>query len=212
MVADVSLEKGLAKLAWRATAARIVIYLTMAAAAAQIFAAIFGLMNEATVTEASPIAIAVGTRTIVFLLSAIFVGMWIYRAHANLRLVAIEGLIFTPGWSVGWFFVPVASLFKPFQAMRELWTKTSSHEIGDAATSPLVLKLWWGAFLIGTLLDKLTSQIDFKPRDASEITALMVTYVISGIAIAISAWFLLKIIDRVTAAQHNQLRVGDIFG
>ena len=110
-MADVSLEKGLAKLAWRATAARIFIYLTMAAAAAQIVAAMFGLMNEKTITEASPIGIAVLARAIMFMISAIFVGMWIYRAHANLRLVDVDGLIFTPGWSVGWYFVPVASLF-----------------------------------------------------------------------------------------------------
>jgi hypothetical protein len=36
--------------------------------------------------------------------------VWIYRANQNARALGAEDMEFTPRWSVGWFFVPIASL------------------------------------------------------------------------------------------------------
>jgi hypothetical protein len=75
------------------------------------------------------------TRTLMYLtegvgllVSIIAVAMWIHRAHANLYEAGAEGLQFTPGWAVGWYFIPFANLFKPFQAMRELWTRSHAED------------------------------------------------------------------------------------
>src|SRR3546814_18564993 len=50
--------------------------------------------------------------------------------------------------SVGWFFVPIANLWMPFQAMRQL--SKASTKPGDweaAATSALLA--WWWLFWLG---------------------------------------------------------------
>ncbi len=47
--------------------------------------------------------------------------MWIHRANRNARALGAQDMRFTPGWSVGWFFVPLLSLWKPYQAMKEIW-------------------------------------------------------------------------------------------
>ncbi len=71
---------------------------------------------------------------VIFIGSVVLVSMWIYRAHANLRDRGIE-METSPGWAVGWFFVPIMNLFKPFQAMRELWSEShfESDSYGDPA-------------------------------------------------------------------------------
>ena len=46
----------------------------------------------------------------------------------------------------GWFFAPFANLFKPYQAIRELWFRAS-----DWAQRPDVLPVWWGVWLISGL-------------------------------------------------------------
>ena len=51
---------------------------------------------------------------VVFVASVVFVGRWILQAHKNLRNAGYENE-FTPGWALGWFFVPLMNLFKPFQ-------------------------------------------------------------------------------------------------
>ncbi len=39
--------------------------------------------------------------------------IWTYRLTANLRSFGVPGLKHTPGWAVGYFFVPIMSLFHP---------------------------------------------------------------------------------------------------
>ncbi len=43
----------------------------------------------------------------VFIVSAILILKWIYRANYNARQLGAKDMRFTPGWSVGWYFVPV---------------------------------------------------------------------------------------------------------
>ena len=81
--------------------------------------------------------------------SWIAVGMWIHRAHTNIHAAQLGGLEFTPGWAVGWFFIPIASLWKPFQAMRELWNASvgSGNALDEPANS--LLWVWWLAWIFG---------------------------------------------------------------
>jgi hypothetical protein len=65
--------------------------------------------------------------------------VWQHRAHANLRAFARSGLRFTPGWAVGWWFVPIASLWKPFEAVRELW---KASDPGSDAVSWRSIRTW----------------------------------------------------------------------
>jgi len=58
---------------------------------------------------------------LVFIVSGFLILKWIYRANYNARQLGAEGMNFTPGWSVGWYFVPIATLWKPYQAMKEIW-------------------------------------------------------------------------------------------
>jgi len=50
---------------------------------------------------------------IAYLASGVAFLVWFYRAHANLSGLGAEYLTYSPGWAVGWFFVPIFSLFRP---------------------------------------------------------------------------------------------------
>lgn len=81
------------------------------------------------------------------LVAAILFGCWIYRANANAHVIA-DGLSISPGWAVGWYFVPIMCLYQPYVAMKETWL--ASHyggNWGDAEASGL-LPVWWGAWLL----------------------------------------------------------------
>jgi hypothetical protein len=47
--------------------------------------------------------------------------IWLYRISRNTWAFGIEDLRYTPGWSVGWFFVPIAGLVMPYNVFHELW-------------------------------------------------------------------------------------------
>ena len=103
------------------------------------------------------------TREIViaWLVSAISVGciivflIWFYRVRENLPALRINDARWSPGWAVGWWFVPIFMLFRPYQIAKEIWKASSltaaSNNWREAGT-PSLLKIWWGLFILGTIL------------------------------------------------------------
>ena len=148
--------------------------------------------------------------TAIFFVSVVAVSMWIYRAHANLHESGIEDLNFSPGWAVGWYFIPIANLFKPFQAMRELWTE--SHSVSDsyAAEAPGNLGLWWGTWIIGNIVANVSMRMTLM-GDGSNMQVAIGLGAISSVFLIVSAWQLLQIVRDVTAAQVGGLNLQQVF-
>jgi hypothetical protein len=81
---------------------------------------------------------------------SIFLYLWIFQVRRNLLALGVPGLRFSPGWSIGWFFVPVMNLFRPWQVMKETVQASQSLPAGaspedwkTAPYSPLVHYWWW---------------------------------------------------------------------
>jgi hypothetical protein len=91
---------------------------------------------------ATLVTLALLPTTIVFL-------MWVHRAYRNLPALGAKGLEHTPGWAVGWYFVPIANLVKPYQAMAETWRNSDPDAIGAPFTAISIAPVlcWWLAFL-----------------------------------------------------------------
>ncbi len=134
--------------------------------------------------------------------TAILVAMWIYRAHANLRAIGAPDLQFTPGWAVGWYFIPFANLVKPFQAMRELWAQSlAQHDsYGDEADPQL--KIWWGTWIAGNIASNLGLRLQ-SSADADTVSAGYVVDLASTGALIAASWFLLRIMTTINAAQRG---------
>ncbi len=47
--------------------------------------------------------------------------LWVHRASKNLVSLGAHGQRFSPAWAVGWWFVPIMMLFRPYQVMAEIW-------------------------------------------------------------------------------------------
>lgn len=211
-MAQLSLNEGLGLVQQRAKLARIGIYIFMAGFALVALCEIARLAGILDLETPGPLllpAVAIYLGSIAaYLLSALFVGMWIYRAHANLFAAGLDGLVYSPGWAVGWFFIPIANLFKPFQAMRELWTASHAEPDGFAAPAPHELAVWWGTFIVGNMFMNISSRFEEGAAGAQQTAAALN---LVGIAIMIAcAGFLMRIIDRVTAAQQSVV-VGEAF-
>lgn len=76
--------------------------------------------------------------------------VWVYRANQNTDVLVSSGSEFTPGWAVGWFFVPIANIFKPFQVVSEIYRASDPQADPDywsIAPVPMYIKIWWGSYL-----------------------------------------------------------------
>src|SRR5262245_42808360 len=65
--------------------------------------------------------IIAGGRFISFIVTVVIFAIWIHRANYNARQLGATGMRFSPGWAVGWYFIPIAILWKLYLAIGEVW-------------------------------------------------------------------------------------------
>ena len=85
---------------------------------------------------------------ILFLITAIVFGRWIYLAQKNLPELGARHLRFGPGWSVGVFFVPVLNLWVPYQAMGDLARASRDPRTWQLEDTPVLILAWWVLWLL----------------------------------------------------------------
>ncbi len=117
------------------------------------------------ITGAGGIALLVTT-----LGSIIFVARWIMRVNANAHSMS-DSMTITPGWNVGWFFVPVALLWKPFQGLRETWQASVSPHNPTSVAVPAIMRWWWGLWLVSNALGNASTRLSFGKTDAATLIA-----------------------------------------
>jgi hypothetical protein len=135
-------------------------------------------------------ALSIGA--VVFLYFAVFVAgavvflIWIHHAYANLESLEVRYLRFTPGWAVGWFFIPIMSLFRPYQVVAETWRMSTEQN------SAALVGWWWFLFLLhnwaGWLSYRVSNEAVTMTSYAVEVVGLIVTVVM---------------VSRITSGQHR---------
>jgi len=73
--------------------------------------------------------------------------IWQHRATSNLWAWGLRDLRITPGWSIAWWFIPIADLWMPFVAVRELDRR--SRPADDARRNGTWVAGWWAAYVAG---------------------------------------------------------------
>ncbi|MEM6858248.1 MAG: DUF4328 domain-containing protein [Pseudomonadota bacterium] len=144
-----------------------------------------------------------------FILSVIAICMWIYRAHANLR-EAGRDVEYSPGWAVGWYFIPIVNWFKPFGAMRELWNESHLDSDSYGSEAPSNLAVWWGTWVIGNILGNISFRMSMNESlDLNEMGVIFAAA--SSVFTIVAAWYIYHIIGAITQAQLSHLRVAAVF-
>jgi hypothetical protein len=84
----------------------------------------------------------------IYVLCMIAGGFWIYNAACNVRALGGRGFQVTPGWAVGFYAIPIAAWFKPFEGMDEIERASRAPESWRTQPTRIVLRIWWGAWII----------------------------------------------------------------
>jgi hypothetical protein len=84
---------------------------------------------------------------------------WIYRAYKNIQGFGAEGLRFSPGWAVGYYFIPILSLIRPVQVMSEIWRASDDPRNWPRRPGSWLIVSWWTLFLIYTGVTQVSLEI-----------------------------------------------------
>jgi len=95
--------------------------------------------------------------------------IWIYRANSNARQFGATDMQFSPGWSVGWYFIPIANLWKPYQAMREIWQASADPAHWQQQPRGSILPLWWTFFLLSNFLGNASLRLSLRASSVPDL-------------------------------------------
>lgn len=141
---------------------------------------------------------------IVFVISGVLILKWIHRVNYNARQLGATAMKFTPGWSVGWFFVPIFSLWKPYQAMAEIWRASDSPDDPSQAGQNSILAWWWGAWLANGFISQAAMRLTLAAEEIPALKNANLVYQASDVAYLVLAVVTLMLVDSIDQAQAKQ--------
>jgi hypothetical protein len=108
---------------------------------------------------------------------------WIYRANTNSRGFGARNMQYTPGWSVGYYFIPFLNLYRPYQAMKEVWKISKDPADWQNQPSSPLLVWWWALWIISGVLGQISFRMSIAADAVSSLKAATVMSIVSHIAV-----------------------------
>jgi hypothetical protein len=129
--------------------------------------------------------------------------VWIVRAHRNLPALGAERLDVRPGWAVGWFFIPIANLWKPYTSMRTLWKASHSGPRWEYEDMPWWVTAWWLGWILSGMLDRVVGAIPEGRGEEAARWATEVSMVTDGVSLVVQG-LAAMLVYRIWQAQNAQ--------
>ena len=144
-------------------------------------------------------AIAVYIATVVVFL------MWLYRVSNNVAAFGRPRQT-SAGWAVGSFFVPIANLFIPYQAIKEIWAKsdpTPTDAFSYGSSPPGFFPAWWGFWIASNISSNAYFRMTLAdtPMEASAGVGIL-----SEVLSIAAAFFAIKVVKEIDRRQEERAR------
>ena len=132
--------------------------------------------------------------------------IWMWRVAKNRDLAGRTDAKWGPGWTIGGWFIPLASLVIPVLVMQELWrgsdpSQPRAGNLWRQAKGSALVGWWWVAYLVMTL--RFVSGGDATTE--SELRRLRATDAVAGfgsLAAVAAAILLIFVVRRITRRQE----------
>ena len=155
-------------------------------------------------------------QTIAVIFAAVAFLMWIHRVHRNLPALGARRLQYSPGWAVGYFFIPILNLFRPYQVTKEIWRGSdpqaafSEHSGLSEISTPALLPIWWTFWIVANLAGRASARMSLRAESLDEmITSSWVTLV-ADIASAVAAVLALRLVFEIDRNQEQKASALDL--
>jgi hypothetical protein len=150
-----------------------------------------------------------GFALFMFVPTAIAWLLWQHRAHANLRALGVANLSFSPGWAVGWWFIPFANIVMPYLTVRELW-KASNPDAGalewKARGGAAIVGFWWVGRLSMQALFQIGSVLSREDAFLATTTSSSAFLLAGDLVVAVWAILAIMLVRGVDVRQEAKYR------
>jgi hypothetical protein len=132
--------------------------------------------------------------------------IWMWRIAKNNELLGRVDPRFRPGWTIGGWFVPLASLVIPVMVMQDLWRGTDpASRPGDptwrSARRSAVVGWWWVAYLVSFLRFAGSGSEAVTRSELETLRTTDTVAVVGSIASIVAAILLVKVVRSISRRQ-----------
>lgn len=104
-----------------------------------------------------------------FIITGIVFLRWIYFSNLNSRSLGASGMQFTPGWSIGYYFVPFLHIYKPYIAMKEIWKTSKDPKNWEMVKTPSLFPQWWTLWIISSISANISFRLSMRAEELNEL-------------------------------------------
>jgi hypothetical protein len=150
---------------------------------------------------------------VTYLATVIMYLVWLHRASRNLPALGVANQRFSPGWAVGYWFIPFVNLVRPYQVVKEIWRGSEPPAEVDSATvlprpSSALIGWWWAMWLLNGVFGQLVIRLGLRAETSDEWITLSWCSIIGHVLDVLAAMLCLRIvqtIDRWQEAKNDYL-------
>ena len=139
--------------------------------------------------------------------SYILIGRWFYVSAKINHLLGIKELNITPGWAIGWYFIPFANLVMPYRSLKETYKASFNSEDWQSTKIPYDFPIWWLTYLVGNALSTHSLRLSLRLGEEYTYQQLnQISYFDIGAdtLLIINAFFLLRIVNTIFNNQKDK--------
>ncbi len=121
----------------------------------------------------------------VVIASAVFFLMWFHRVYRNLPALGAAGLKYTPGWAVGFWFIPFLNFVRPAQAA------------------------FW---LISNIVDNITMRLSMHTESIDALIGNSWMYIVASVLSVVAAVLAFQLITAIDRRQEEKYELRSRLG
>ena len=162
----------------------------------------FDMASDATITALGTILFVCGIGGLLsYVVCGIVFLVWVHRTVSNAH--ALGGTLSSPGWAVGYWFIPLVNLFKPYQALREAYRVSFARKATGSIHSvdlPGIFPAWWTFWVLSSILGRIESRL---PRIEVDSGVVLVIGIASTFVTLAAAFFAIQVVRSTSRVQDE---------
>lgn len=144
---------------------------------------------------------------VTYLATVIMYLVWLHRASRNLGALGVPNQRFSPGWAVGYWFIPFVNLVRPYQVVKEIWQGSEPPAEVDSTTivprrSSALIGWWWAMWLLSGAFGQLVVRLGLRAETSDEWITLSWCSIIACALDVLAALLCLRIVQTIDRWQE----------
>ena len=135
-------------------------------------------------------------------LAVLFLRM-LYKAVQRAQGFATPFTYVSPGWAVGYWFIPLMNLYRPFEVVKALFKACTAEAGGKPAAGEQLLSAWWALFLLSNIVGWMVGRMDTDLTTAAGILTYAEYTLGSNLLFIAAAWLFWLVIQRLVVAMGD---------